>query len=113
MNGNINQLRTDLGKQIQAAGHSESGYVTVIESPRAWMSMDKKVYVSFNTAYTQTPSVILSITYTDINTDDENLRLDCKPKDVSLKGFNIHCKTWYKTKVEQFGVHWMAVADLS
>ena len=105
-------MRIDLGRQIKAAGHSESGYVAMRDT-NSWVSVYEEKYVSFNNAYTRTPSVIMSVTNIDSNTVDENLRFVCKPKNVSLRGFYIFCQTWDSTRVWTFGVRWLAVADLS
>ena len=110
LNGNnIEDLKTDLLRRIQALGHTEAGTVVLGQSTK-WSRSRR--HVNFNIEYTQKPVVQLSVLRIDAN-NDHNLRYNCQVDSVSLTGFDFTCETWSTSKFYDFHLHWLSVSRLS
>ena len=106
---NIEVVKTEIYRMIQALGHTEADTVVLGQS-RDWSRSRR--HVNFTTAYIQKPVVSLRVLRIDA-TNDHNLRYNCEVDSISLTGFDFTCETWSTSKFYDFHLHWLSVANLT
>ena len=103
-----------LKENIHQLGHTETGSVALGKS-NTWtlVGPDRKrikdVAVTFKSAYQRPPSILLSITGLDMDTNF-NTRHGCIVLSKNNQGFTIRCHMWHNSYYYDVNVSWMSVS---
>ena len=113
---------TSLTQELTRVSHTESGHIDCGDS-RFWTSgsytsswhetygVTKSVHVSFNTAYSTTPHVQLSIVGIHTNSREHNEEYGVILENVGTSGFTMRCMTWRSDyPVHDMDVTWTSTA---
>ena len=95
------------GDDVLFSDYQDEGDMWTGRGPR-----ERRQAVSFERPYLKVPSVFVSLSMWDIDTQN-NARADVSSECVTEDGFDIVFRTWGDTRVARARVRWMAIGSVS